>query len=63
MALPGGHAVQASDWAPLENIVGKIVKEKQPFQRLVRTQTPVVTQKLTFVLGNEQRGPAEDVRV
>ncbi|KAK5653533.1 hypothetical protein OQA88_8792 [Cercophora sp. LCS_1] len=34
MALPGGAAVQASDWAPLENIVGKIVKEKQPFQRL-----------------------------
>jgi hypothetical protein len=36
MALPGGAAVQASDWAPLENIVSKIVKEKQPFQRLVR---------------------------
>lgn len=35
MALPGGAAVQASDWAPLENIVSKIVKEKQPFQRLV----------------------------
>ncbi|KAK4452063.1 putative threonyl-tRNA synthetase [Podospora aff. communis PSN243] len=34
MALPGGAAVQASDWAPLESIVGKIVKEKQPFQRL-----------------------------
>ncbi|KAK0750449.1 threonyl-tRNA synthetase [Schizothecium vesticola] len=34
MALPGGAAVQASDWAPLENIVSKIVKEKQPFQRL-----------------------------
>jgi len=34
MALPDGSAVQASDWAPLENIVGKIVKEKQPFQRL-----------------------------
>ncbi|KAK0610457.1 threonyl-tRNA synthetase [Bombardia bombarda] len=34
MALPGGAAVQASDWAPLETIVSKIVKEKQPFQRL-----------------------------
>ncbi|KAK3496592.1 threonyl-tRNA synthetase [Neurospora crassa] len=34
MALPGGAAVQSSDWAPLENIVTKIVKEKQPFQRL-----------------------------
>ncbi|KAK0713804.1 threonyl-tRNA synthetase [Lasiosphaeria miniovina] len=34
MALPDGAAVQASDWAPLENIVGKIVKERQPFQRL-----------------------------
>ncbi|KAK1753507.1 hypothetical protein QBC47DRAFT_386607 [Echria macrotheca] len=34
MALPDGAAVQSSDWAPLENIVSKIVKEKQPFQRL-----------------------------
>ncbi|KAK3384789.1 hypothetical protein B0H63DRAFT_471587 [Podospora didyma] len=34
MALPGGATVQTSDWAPLENIVSKIVKEKQPFQRL-----------------------------
>ncbi|KAG7284154.1 hypothetical protein NEMBOFW57_010515 [Staphylotrichum longicolle] len=34
MALPGGAAVQSTDWAPLESIVGKIVKEKQPFQRL-----------------------------
>ncbi|KAJ4291551.1 threonyl-tRNA synthetase [Collariella sp. IMI 366227] len=34
MALPDGAAVQSSDWAPLESIVGKIVKEKQPFQRL-----------------------------
>jgi len=36
MALPGGAAVQSSDWAPLEAIVQKIVKEKQQFQRLVR---------------------------
>ncbi|EAQ92167.1 hypothetical protein CHGG_00402 [Chaetomium globosum CBS 148.51] len=34
MALPGGAAVQSTDWAPLESIVTKIVKEKQPFQRL-----------------------------
>jgi threonyl-tRNA synthetase len=34
MALPDGGAVHATDYAPLEAIVGKIVKEKQPFQRL-----------------------------
>ncbi|GAB1317247.1 threonyl-tRNA synthetase [Madurella fahalii] len=34
MALPGGAAVHSTDWAPLEAIVSKIVKEKQPFQRL-----------------------------
>ncbi|KAK4216351.1 threonyl-tRNA synthetase [Rhypophila decipiens] len=34
MSLPGQAAVQASDWQPLETIFGKIVKEKQPFQRL-----------------------------
>ncbi|KAK4161668.1 hypothetical protein QBC43DRAFT_268261 [Cladorrhinum sp. PSN259] len=34
MALPEGAAVQSSDWAPLEAIVSKVVKEKQPFQRL-----------------------------
>ena len=38
MALPGGAAVQSTDWAPLESIVTKIVKEKQPFQRLVRLE-------------------------
>ncbi|KAK3305533.1 uncharacterized protein B0T15DRAFT_200836 [Chaetomium strumarium] len=38
MALPGGAAVQSSDWAPLESIVSKIVKEKQPFQRLEMTK-------------------------
>jgi threonyl-tRNA synthetase len=37
MALPGGAAVHSTDWAPLESIVTKIVKEKQPFQRLVRS--------------------------
>jgi threonyl-tRNA synthetase len=35
MGLPGGAAVQQSDWKPLETLVGQIVKEKQPFQRLV----------------------------
>lgn len=35
MALPNGGVVHASDWAPLETLVSKIVKEKQPFQRLV----------------------------
>lgn len=34
MALPDGSAVQASDWKPLETIVGSIVKEKQKFERL-----------------------------
>jgi threonyl-tRNA synthetase len=34
MALPGGAAVQESDWKPLETIVGKISKEKQKFERL-----------------------------
>ncbi|KAH8592237.1 putative threonyl-tRNA synthetase, cytoplasmic [Bisporella sp. PMI_857] len=35
MGLPGGAAVTESDWKPLETLVSKIVKEKQPFQRLV----------------------------
>lgn len=35
MGLPGGAAVQQSDWKPLETLVSQIVKEKQPFQRLV----------------------------
>ncbi|TAQ87363.1 hypothetical protein B7494_g4336 [Chlorociboria aeruginascens] len=35
MGLPEGAAVQQSDWKPLETLVGQIVKEKQPFQRLV----------------------------
>ncbi|KAK4146631.1 uncharacterized protein C8A04DRAFT_25550 [Dichotomopilus funicola] len=34
MALPESGVVHAADWAPLESLVGKIVKEKQPFQRL-----------------------------
>jgi threonyl-tRNA synthetase len=35
MGLPGGAAVQQSDWKPLETLVSQIVKEKQPFERLV----------------------------
>lgn len=35
MGLPGGASVQQSDWKPLETLVGQIVKEQQPFQRLV----------------------------
>ncbi|KAH8661362.1 putative threonyl-tRNA synthetase, cytoplasmic [Tricladium varicosporioides] len=35
MGLPEGAAVQQSDWKPLETLVSKIVKEKQPFERLV----------------------------
>lgn len=35
MALPDGAPVQQSDWKPLETLVSKIVKEKQPFERLV----------------------------
>ncbi|KAK2770849.1 threonyl-trna synthetase [Colletotrichum kahawae] len=38
MALPDGAAVQASDWKPLESIVGSIVKEKQKFERLEMTK-------------------------
>ncbi|KAI1474003.1 threonyl-tRNA synthetase [Daldinia eschscholtzii] len=38
MALPGGAAVQTSDWAPLERIVGDIVKERQRFERLEMTK-------------------------
>jgi len=35
MGLPNGGAVQQSDWKPLETLVSQIVKEKQPFERLV----------------------------
>ena len=35
MALPDGAPVLESDWKPLETLVGKIVKEKQKFERLV----------------------------
>jgi threonyl-tRNA synthetase len=34
MALPDKAAVETSDHKPLEDIVSKIVKEKQVFQRL-----------------------------
>ncbi|TDZ29556.1 Threonine--tRNA ligase [Colletotrichum spinosum] len=42
MALPGGAAVQASDWKPLETIVGSIVKEKQKFERLELTKAELL---------------------
>jgi threonyl-tRNA synthetase len=35
MGLPDGGAVAQSDWKPLETLVSQIVKEKQPFERLV----------------------------
>ncbi|KAJ1325573.1 threonyl-tRNA synthetase [Microdochium nivale] len=38
MALPGGAAVQTSDWKPIETIVTSIVKEKQKFERLTLTK-------------------------
>ena len=34
MALPDGGALHQSDWKPIENLVGSIVKEKQKFERL-----------------------------
>jgi len=34
MGLPGGAAVQTTDWKPIETIVSSIVKEKQKFERL-----------------------------
>lgn len=38
MRLPEGAPVQQADWKPLETIVGKIIKEKQPFERLEMTK-------------------------
>ncbi|KAH8802679.1 putative threonyl-tRNA synthetase, cytoplasmic [Xylogone sp. PMI_703] len=38
MGLPDGAAVQPADWKPLETLVSQIVKEKQPFERLVVTK-------------------------
>lgn len=35
MAMPNDGVVQQSDWKPLETLMGKFVKEKQKFQRLV----------------------------
>ena len=60
MALPEGAAVQSSDWAPLENIVSKIVKEKQPFQRLVSIRLKSKGDA-DPILGNDQGRSAEDV--
>ncbi|KAI1097830.1 threonyl-tRNA synthetase [Jackrogersella minutella] len=38
MALPGGAAVQQTDWTPLERIVTGIVKDRQRFERLEITK-------------------------
>jgi threonyl-tRNA synthetase len=38
MAMPDNGVVQQSDWKPLETLMGKFVKEKQKFQRLVMTK-------------------------
>lgn len=38
MGLPEGGVVQQADWQPLETLVGQIVKEKQPFERLELTK-------------------------
>jgi threonyl-tRNA synthetase len=42
MGLPGGAAVAQSDWKPLETLVGQIVKEQQPFQRLVLSKNDLL---------------------
>jgi threonyl-tRNA synthetase len=42
MGLPDGGAVQQSDWKPLETLVGQIVKEQQPFQRLVLSKNDLL---------------------
>lgn len=42
MALPGGAAVQQSDWKPLETIFAKMVKEKQKFERLELTKADLL---------------------
>ncbi len=34
MALPDGAPVHQTDWAPLERLVGDVVKERQKFERL-----------------------------
>lgn len=42
MGLPDGGAVQQSDWKPLETLVGQIVKEQQPFERLVLSKNDLL---------------------
>jgi threonyl-tRNA synthetase len=42
MGLPDGAAVQQADWKPLETLVGQIVKEKQPFERLVLSKNDLL---------------------
>jgi threonyl-tRNA synthetase len=42
MGLPDGAPVQQLDWKPLETLVSQIVKEKQPFQRLVLSKNDLL---------------------
>lgn len=42
MGLPDGGAVHESDWKPLESLVSQIVKEKQPFERLVLSKNDLL---------------------
>ncbi|RDW67899.1 putative threonyl-tRNA synthetase [Coleophoma cylindrospora] len=42
MGLPDGGAVHESDWKPLETLVSQIVKEKQPFERLVLSKNDLL---------------------
>ncbi|KAJ2155877.1 threonyl-tRNA synthetase [Coemansia sp. RSA 552] len=35
VSVPSGHSISQADYAPLETLVGKAIKEKQPFQRLM----------------------------
>ncbi|TVY26462.1 Threonine--tRNA ligase, cytoplasmic [Lachnellula hyalina] len=42
MGLPDGAAVAQSDWKPLETLVSQIVKEKQPFERLVLSKNDLL---------------------
>lgn len=42
MALPDMGAVQASDYKPLKQIAEKVIKEKQPFERLELSKTDLL---------------------
>jgi threonyl-tRNA synthetase len=42
MGMPDGTAVTQADYKPLENLVSKIAKEKQKFERLVLSKTDLL---------------------